>query len=598
MRTEQVERTPSALRLDYCMVVFRAALALAVAALLPYGWAAQSATSQAQSSNQQRRVAQIISGVEAAYQNGLSNYHDGHLAAAKSNFDYAVDQMLTCGVDIKSDPDLSSEFDRIVDAVNNLELDALKQGNGLAPAAEPTPVGVANDVTFAVDPAIRAEAEAQIRTTQSDLPLVMNDYVASFINFFSKSKTGHGTIVASLDRAGRYKAMIERVLKEEGVPQDLIYQAVAESGFRPQAVNPHSGAGGMWQFMPGDAYAPPRSAWYDQRFDPEASTRAYARYIKYLYNQLGDWYLAMAAYDWGAGNIQRAVERTGFADFWELYRRNNLPAETKNYVPIILAVTIMAKNPKQYGLDDLTPDPPLITDIVKTNYSVGLALAADLVGAPPQEIVALNPGLLRGATPPDEPFDLHLPAGTKDIFEKRIAGIPVDKRRYWRYHTLSTNETLADVARTYRVSVSEIAEVNQLSSPTDLGGVDAVIVPVAPVSASISTTLYRAHHGDTLVTIADRFGVTVAQLRRWNHLSGSALAPGRKLYVAEPAHISTGSHHGLHRSSSAATTGPSHHSASAKARRQTTTKSSHKATASTGQGKSAHTGKGSSHKRS
>jgi len=546
------------------MLVFRAALTVAFVALLPIAafpsalaqsavqasaQAAPSSTSQAESLTQ-RHVAQIIQDVEAAYQNGLDNYHNGHLAAAKSNFDYAVDQMLTCGIDIKSTPDLNAEFEHIVDAVNTLEMDALKQGNGLAPATEPTPVGLANDVTFSVDPAIRAEAEAQLKTTQSDLPLVMNDYVASYINFFSKNKAGHATIVASLDRAGRYKAMIQRVLKEEGVPQDLIYQAVAESGFRPQAVNPRSGAGGMWQFMPGDAYAPPRSAWYDERFDPEASTRAYARYIKYLYQQLGDWYLAMAAYDWGAGNIQRAVQRTGFADFWELYKRNNLPAETKNYVPIILAVTIMAKNPKQYGLDDLTPDPPLVTDTVQTDYSVGLPLAADLVGAPVQEVAALNPSLLRGATPPDETFTLHLPAGTKDIFEKRIAEIPVDKRRYWRYHTLAPDETLEDVARSFHVSVSEIADVNQLTSISNLSGVGAVIVPVAPASASSSTTLYRAHRGDTLVTIADRFGVTVVQLRRWNHLRGTAVRPGQKLFVAEPVHIHFSSQHTRHHSSS------------------------------------------------
>jgi membrane-bound lytic murein transglycosylase D len=518
------------------MVVFRASLAVALVALLSSPARAQTTASPEQSAYQQRRIAQIIQNVEAAYQNGLSNYHDGHLAAAKSNFNYAVDTMLTCGIDIKSDPQLSDEFDRIVDAVNTLEMDALNHGNGLAP--EPTPVGVANDVTFPVDPTIRAEAEAQIKTTQSDLPLVMNDYVASFINFFSKSKTGRGTIFASLDRAGRYKDIIQRVLKEEGVPQDLIYQAVAESGFRPQAVNPHSGAAGMWQFMPYGVYGLARTGWYDERFDPEKSTRAYAREIKKNYEQLGDWYLAMAAYDWGAGNIQRAVQRTGYADFWELYRRNNLPAETKNYVPIILAVTIMAKNPKEYGLDDLTPDPPLVDDTVQTDYSVGLPLVADLVGAPVQEIVGLNPSLLRGATPPDETFDLHLPTGTKDLFEKGIEGIPVDKRRYWRYHTLAANETLEDVARTFHVSVREIADVNQLSSTTDLDGVDAVVVPVAPViSASSSSTFYRARRGDTLVTVADRFGVTVAQLRRWNHLRSSAITPGRKLYVAEPAHI-------------------------------------------------------------
>lgn len=529
------------------MVAIRTSLIVVLAVLLSFCARAQSSPSQAESANVQRRVSQIIQNVEVAYQNGLSNYNDGHLAAAKSNFDYAVDQMLTSGISIKSDPQLSDEFDRIVDAVNTIELDALKQGTLLTPA-EPTPVGVANDVTAPVDPAIRAEAEAQIKTTQSDLPLVINDPVASYINFFSNSKTGHATIVASLDRANRYKAMIQPVLKEEGVPQDLIYQAVAESGFRPQAVNPRSRAGGMWQFMPGDAFAPPRSAWYDERFDPEAATRAYAKYIKFLYNQLGDWYLAMAAYDWGAGNIQKAVQRTGFADFWELYRRNNLPAETKNYVPIILAVTIMAKNPKQYGLDNLDPDPPLADDTVQTDYSVGLPLVADLVGAPVQEIVGLNPSLLRGATPPDETFNLHLPAGTKDLFDQRIADIPVDKRRYWRYHTLTPDDTLQDIARSFHVSVSAIAEVNQLSSTTDLGGVDAVVVPLAPASGS-SSTLYRARSGDTLVTVADRFGVTVTQLRRWNHIRGSAVTPGRKLYVAEPAHIPLSSRRG-HRSGS------------------------------------------------
>jgi membrane-bound lytic murein transglycosylase D len=485
--------------------------------------------------------------VDKAYQTGLSNYRDGHTAAAKSNFDYAVDLMLRSGIDIKNDPAVSEEFDRIVDAINTLELDALRE-NGTQTAQqqhpEDAPVDIANDVTFPVDPTVRAKAEAELKTTQSDLPLVMNDYVASYINFFTNSTKGHNTIINSLERAGRYKDMIERVLREEGVPQDLIYQAVAESGFRPQAVNPRSRAGGMWQFMPGDAFAPEKTAWYDERFDPEKSTRAYAKYIKYLYNQLGDWYLAMAAYDWGAGNIQRAVERTGYADFWELYRRNNLPQETKNYVPIILAVTIMAKNPKQYGLTDLTPDPALVTDTVTTNYAVDLRLVADVVNAPIQEIVALNPSLLRMSTPPDEPFDLHLPTGGKELYEKRIAEIPEDKRRSWRFHVLSPDESLTDVAHQYRVSASEIAFVNQLSSTTsDLSGIDSLVIPVPPAAArsSESGSIYRAQRGDTVVTVADRFDVTVDQLRRWNHIRGNTITPGRKLYVSEPARISAAS---------------------------------------------------------
>lgn len=530
------------------MAVFRFSAAVVTAATIVFSAHGGSAAAQQKPAPSAQAIStrdqSLIDSAEKAYQTGLSNYRDGHVDAARSNFNYAVDLMLRSGIDIKNDQAISAEFDHIVDAINTLELDAVQE-KGIQTAQqhpEDAPVDIANDVTFPVDPTVRAKAEAEIKTTQSDLPLVMNDYVASYINFFTNTTKGHNTIVNSLERAGRYKDMIERVLKEEGVPQDLIYQAVAESGFRPQAVNPRSRAGGMWQFMPGDAFAPDRSAWYDDRFDPEKSTRAYAKYIKYLYNQLGDWYLAMASYDWGAGNIQRAVERTGYADFWELYRRNNLPQETKNYVPIILAVTIMAKNPKQYGLTDLAPDPPLVTDTVTTNYAVDLRLVADVVDAPVQEIESLNPSLLRMSTPPDEPFGLHLPKGTKDLYDKRIAEIPEDKRRYWRFHVLEAGESLEDVARQYHVSASEIAFVNQLSSTTDLSGVDSIVVPVAPrASSEARTNTYKVRQGDTLVTVADRFGVTEEQLRRWNSIRGNAIAPGRKLYVSEPARISAAS---------------------------------------------------------
>ncbi len=220
-----------------------------------------------------------------------------------------------------------------------------------------------------------------MKTTQSDFPLVVNDYVAGFINYFSNSQAGHAHLLRSLERAGKYKDMISKVLREEGVPQDLIYLAVAESGFQPQALNAKSGAGGMWQFMPTGAYGLARNGWVDERFDPEKSSRAYAKYIKSLYDQFGDWYLAMAAYDWGPGYVQRSVMRTGYADYWELYRRNALPQETKNYVPGIIAAIIMAKNPKQYGLEGLVPDPPVVSDTVTVGYSVDLRLVADVTDA-------------------------------------------------------------------------------------------------------------------------------------------------------------------------------------------------------------------------
>jgi membrane-bound lytic murein transglycosylase D len=498
-----------------------------------------SASSPAQAADQD-----LIDRVEKAYSSGVNAYRAGNLAEAKADFDRSVDLMLSSGRDLRNDAVLAAEFERIVDAVNSLEMAALKQGNGFAPRTEESPSDVANEVTFPVDPNVTAQARAELATTVSDLPLVINDYVSSYINFFANSQRGHATLAHAFARAGRYRALIQKVLREEGVPQDLIYQAVAESGFQPQAVNPRSGAGGMWQFMPSGPYGLERNGYLDERFDPQKSTRAYAVYIKQLYQQLGDWYLAMAAYDWGAGNVQRAVERTGYADFWELYRRNNLPLETKNYVPQILAAIIIAKNARQYGFEDVMPDAPLLTDTVTVHGSVNLRLVADLVEAPLEEIAALNPALLRLLTPPDADYDLHLPAGAGELYRSRIGQIPEDKRRYWRYHKVLAGETLDSIARSYHVAADDLAATNALEPGDDLSGVEALVVPVAPAAAPALArrSTYTVRRGDTIVTIADRFGVTVAQLRTWNRIRGNSVAAGRRLQVAEPAHVARARH--------------------------------------------------------
>jgi membrane-bound lytic murein transglycosylase D len=501
------------------------------------------AQKQAAKTPQQQRVETLLSQVEKAYANGQADYKKGDLVAAKAEFDRAVDLMLTSGIDIKNEPQLQDEFDHVVDGINGLEMEALKIGNGFAPKEEPSPAEAANDATFVVDPNVLAKARANLATTKSDLPLVVNDYVAVYINFFANTKKGHYTLLHSMQRSGRYRSMIQRVMAEEGVPQDLIYLAVAESGFNPRAIGPRtrSGgrAGGMWQFMPNDKfYGLARTQFVDERFDPEKSTRAYARYMKYIYNQLGDWYLSMAAYNWGTGSVQRAVEKTGYADFWELYRRNNLPVETKNYVPEIIAAIIIANHPEQYGFDDLVLDPPVLTDTVTINYSVDLRLVADIVDAPADEIVALNPSLLRMITPTDGPFDLHLPAGSALNFERRIAQVPEPHRDAWRYHRVQPDDTLASVARTFHVDADNLASINQLRADEKLDGIEALVVPAAPSverSASSSSGMYyTTRRGDTLISVADRFGVSLAQLRSWNNLSGVKVGSGRRLRIAAP----------------------------------------------------------------
>ncbi len=424
-------------------------------------------------------------------------------------------------------------------------------------------------VTFPPDPALVGRVTAELKTTQSDLPLVVNDYVAGFISYFTNSPAGHAHLLRSLERAGKYKAMISKILSDNGMPQDLIYLAVAESGFQPQALNRSSGAGGMWQFMPFSSYGLARNGYFDERFDPEKSTIAYAKYMKYLYNQFGDWYLAMAAYDWGPGYVQRAVSRTGYADFWQLYRLNALPAETKNYVPGILAAAIMAKNPQQYGLTALVPDAPVLSDKVTTSYAISLALAADLTNSTVPEIVALNPALLRLSTPNDIPYDLHLPVGTRQIFLDRLKDIPEEDRANWRFHVVKEGETLDSIASALHVNAAEIASSNELAPGAAIQTGDELVIPVEPASIRrAGVQRYKLRRGDSLVTVADRFGVTVEQLRAWNHLSAGRLTSGRAIYVSEPVRLAPGSRSSrVHLGRSASPPGGHSRSASHKGRR-------------------------------
>jgi len=481
----------------------------------------------------------IIAEAEKAYATGQEDYKAGHLDAAKQDFNHAVDLLMQGPVDIKSDDRLQEEFDKITEEINKLEMIAFKEGDGFAEQQpEPAPIDEANQVTFPADANVIAKAEADLKNTRSDLPLMMNEYVAGYINYFSTR--GRGVFEGAWTRSGRYREMIFRIFKEEGVPQDLIYLAQAESGFKPLALS-RARARGMWQFMAsrGVGYGLRRSWWVDDRQDPEKATRAAARHLHDLYNQFGDWYLAMAAYNSGPGNVQQAVRRTGYADFWELYKRNVLPAETKNYVPIILAMTIMSKNPAQYGLDAVQPDPAMKYDVVKVNYPVDLRLVAECVDVPVERMADLNPSLLRRTTPKDQSFDLRLPEGSKEKYETAIATIPVEKRVAWRYYKVQPGDTLAGIARKYRTTERAISQANNLQG-TQLSSEAKLVIPVNGASAnsrivySRYASHYKTHGGDTVLTVAEDFGVPPDRLRRWNGLKGNDLRHGRVLVVYKP----------------------------------------------------------------
>src|ERR1700722_8512062 len=449
----------------------------AVPQAVPAETAAENRTPSTSQTPESDPIGELIARVEKEYQVGLDAFHSGQTDAAKQDFDNAINTLLGSNLDIRSDDRLEAEFNRIVEGIDHLDLGGLASDSD-AQKSEPAPIDETNGITPTADPKLKAKAQAEMKLTHSDLPLMMTDQVAGYISYFSNR--GRGTFEHAFARSGRYHDMMVKILKEEGVPQDLIYLAQAKSGFHPLAVS-RVGARGIWQFMGSRArgYGLHHSMWVDDRQDPEKSTRAAAHHLKDLYNQFGDWYLAMAAYNSGPGTVQAAVRRTGYADFWELYRRNVLPKETRNYVPIILAMTIVSKNLSQYGFDDVSREAPARFDTVTIDYPVDLRLVAECVNSTAAELQDLNPALLRLTTPHEAKFDLHLPVGSKDQYAAAIASIPPNMRLWWRYHTVQSGDTLASLARPYHTTAKSISETNHLDS-TELDAHPRLVIPVTP----------------------------------------------------------------------------------------------------------------------
>jgi membrane-bound lytic murein transglycosylase D len=307
------------------------------------------------------------------------------------------------------------------------------------------------------------------------LPLSVNDAILGYINYFSGR--GHRTLVGGMQRSGRYRPMIQRILDEEGLPQELIHLAQAESGFIPRALS-RKAAGGMWQFLKwrGNEYGLQQTRYTDDRMDPEKATRAAAHHLRDLYHEFGDWYLAIAAYNCGPVVVEKAIERTGYADFWELRSRGVLPLETTNYVPVILAMTIMEKNAVEYGLDGIQLDPPLTFDTVEVSAPTNLALVSDILDTPAAEMAALNPAILKGIVPAGYP--LRVPKASGNQLLAALQLIPAEHRDSWRVHRVGAGETLAAIGKRYAALPGSIVATNHLSSAQAAEG-DLLLIPAA-----------------------------------------------------------------------------------------------------------------------
>lgn len=418
---------------------------------------------------------------------GKRLYQAGDMSRARQEFDRAIEILLSAPENAPDRSRLERKLDQMADSIYRYDLDGLGAGAQQSEVVyDKSPLDSIPDMTFPTDPNLRPKVKEELEATVSQLPLEENDAVLGYIHYFSTDR-GHKILEAGLRRAGRYRPLIQRILDEEGVPQELIYLAQIESGFLPRARS-YKQAVGMWQFVQfrGREYGLNQTPFGDDRMDPEKATRAAARHLHDLYAMFGDWYLAMAAYNCGPNCVDHAVQRTGYADYWELVRRNALPKDTNSYVPVILAVTIMAKNAKDYGLDNLDLDQPVEYESIAMDAPTSLALIGDAIDRPVPEIQDLNPGLIKAVAPAG--YQLHVPKGSSDQVRMALEEVPAEHRVAWRLHRVGADETLAEIAHRFGTPVASIAAANQ----RPVAHVEAGDTLVIPVSYSTGRSSARA----------------------------------------------------------------------------------------------------------
>jgi membrane-bound lytic murein transglycosylase D len=488
------------------------------------------------------RADALVRRADRRFEAGKRYYQSNDVGNARREFDAAVDSMLDASDRNPTDRDnYQSKLDEMVDAIHRLDLAGLGASAGIEEGKfEKAPLEDILQMTFPVDPKLKDRVREQVAATVSQLPLSVNDAILGYINYFSGR--GHKTLVGGLQRSGRYRPMIQRILDEEGVPQELIHLAQAESGFIPRALS-RMAAGGMWQFLKwrGNEYGLQQTRYTDDRMDPEKATRAAAHHLRDLYQEFGDWYLAIAAYNCGPVVVEKAVERTGYADFWELRSRGALPAETTNYVPVILAMTIMEKNAAEYGLDGIQMDPPLAFDTVETSAPTSLMLVSDIIDTPGAEMAALNPAVLKGIVP--EGYPVRVPKGSGNQLLAELQLIPAEHRNSWRVHRVGSGETLVAIGKRYAALPGSIVAASHLSSAQAAEG-DLLLIPAAlrveaPVRRTTvaRTTVARTSGARTTVARTTVARTTVARTtvaRNSAHRRTPVRRTSAKASVAKP----------------------------------------------------------------
>ncbi len=429
----------------------------------------------------------LMDKADRLFADGRRAVQEGRNRDARRSFDEAIQILMSESLpeDAVERRRLGERLDDLADAIYHYDVDQLGSGLPEAQAAElPPPVEKQIlETNLPVNPGLRDRVREQIETTMSELPLEVTDSVLGYIDYFSTER-GRRVLLSGFARAGRYREMISKVFSEEGLPEELIFVAQLESHFNPTIVS-YARAVGMWQFMSytGPSYGLTINKVIDERRDPDKATRAAAQFLYSLYRHFGDWYLALAAYNCGEGCVDRAIQRTGYADFWELRRLHALPLATTNYVPEILAMTIMYKNAEAYDLY-LEPDPALEYDNVVMDADTGLNLVATAINRPVGQLKQLNPALLQTVAP--RGYALHLPVGADALLKAALEAVPTAQRKSARIHLVEEADTLVSLAKKYGTTVARLTALNDGVLPE--AGKFALIPPVpAPAPAPVKT---------------------------------------------------------------------------------------------------------------
>jgi membrane-bound lytic murein transglycosylase D len=512
-------------------------------------------------------VLTLIADSERHFEAGQKELDLGHVTAAKTEFDKAIDVLLESPYGGRTEPRIREHFDRLVDRISAYEVKALAQGDGFTEKQyEPATIDelLAVSATLSPTPATPAVEDAvssDLRSIEYDIPIPLNQRVLSFVQLFQGRL--HDFLEEGMRRGSQYLPMIQNVFRAEGLPLDLAYVPLVESAFKPSALS-RTKAKGVWQFMRDTGLENGlRQDWYiDERSDPEKATIAAAKYLSMLGKLFdGDWHLALASYNGGPGRLQNAIKIGRQTDFWKLSEKSRLlPRETRDYVPMILAAIVIAKNPLQYGFE-FESETPHQYETVNLPRAVDLRRIAEWTNTTIDEIQALNPELRRWTTPVrDSAYALRVPAGTSEVVRTRLDEESTIDLASLNWYVVKRGDTLALIARKLNVSRADLADANYIKATARVSPGDKLIVPREatalmaartdrPVPATDSRPLvadkvvpaidsqgsvkviYQVKSGDTLSSIARFFSTNVTAIQSWNHLSDTQIRAGERLTI-------------------------------------------------------------------